>query len=682
MNLEAILQLAVRTGLRRLGSTSVRRIVVGVAVGTIVFWWGVGISQSLAAQIGFHEQRLAELGPLTSVRTLAGDDTGLLITRWQENSGEPRLLVSPALDDVEPSTAVWTDDLPWPVAGVVPDELLAYPDERMALLTVDPAVVPVQRTEDSEVDRGPPPILPLVSLMIISAPAAALLWVSCRSAAEGRAGVYRALSIAGVARRDTRRVAVVEGLLFGAVGSVVAVVLFILTLALTRAITPLGGRFHLADQLPGPIWAAMLLVIPVAVSGAATGLAGVDASECSTTDPVKPPPSSRRLIPLAAGLLLLPVAGVAARLDSVAVLVLVEIVALLLIMVGVVLGGPVFVRGASSLRLDSGTMTAGPHLAMQMIGRNPRRAYRSVAGLSIVALVYGFVLPLVQPVRSELLEIEHARVVYSLALSPEIAEKLVMVAEPYGPDRVVPMARLFTPTEFVIRAPCVVASQFGSAESCNPASEFELDTEQARLMVPSSQRIRFFATSAADLFASRVPELDVVVDTEGLTAADRGQLMSALRRVVPAAAFSSLDDLYIDNADERTTTQAVSSIFVVSTVLTAAAVLVTTIGNLAERRQLEALLHLIGFTRRDRRRLALGLFAVPVVVSVLPALAVGIVASLSLAASLDGDYAFPVAGLGLAILLVAVLVVVAAGMVAASVRPRGAAESLLAARGD
>ena len=238
--------------------------------------------------------------------------------------GIPRL---PAQGEafVSPALAARMDALPadqlgdriGPITGLIGDEALRSPDELIAVVGADPAMLrevgafsiqafPTQ----PRVPDLPPMILLLVVLAVAGALAPVIVFVSTatRLSAARRDQRLAALRLVGGSSRQVAQLAAVESIVPTLLGAVGAVGLFLVTRPLVAKI-PLDGSTWFPESIAPPMTQAVAVLLAVPVVGVVTAVVtlrrivvtplGVQRRE------TPPPPGVARLVPLGLSLLVL-----------------------------------------------------------------------------------------------------------------------------------------------------------------------------------------------------------------------------------------------------------------------------------------------------------------------------------------------------------------------------------------
>ncbi len=222
-----------------------------------------------------------------------------------------------------------------------------------------------------------------------------LVGTATRLAASRREERYAALRLVGATNRQIATIASVEAAISGLIGTLLGIGLFAaLQPALAdSAIT--SARYFSDEVTPGALGYVLVLVgVPVASAiGALLSLRRVRISPLGVSRRVTPPPPTAwRIVPLAAGLALFAVGLAATSPRGIAPSLL---LGLIVIMVGLVVGGPWITAQAAGLlrRFASGP---APLLAARRLADNPKLAFRSVSGL-VLAVFLGTVVAGILP---------------------------------------------------------------------------------------------------------------------------------------------------------------------------------------------------------------------------------------------------------------------------------------------
>jgi hypothetical protein len=532
-------------------------------------------------------------------------------------------------------------DLVWPVSELLSEESLAYPSELIAILQVDPdaSELPLEdghfQASNGSVDSGISTLLPVVGSFVLFGPAFLLLWMAYRVAAEHRSRVYRTMSISGVEFRHLRQIVALEGTIFGFLGAVLGLLLFVATLVAVTLLTSLGESFFVRDLFPS--WSRILtvLAIPPVMSALASVLVCRRvAGQRQLTLVQQRDVSIKRAAPLLAGLASLALAGLAAKTGPVPLLIGLELVGLSLLLIGSLTIGALLLDRVTRVWLRLGKrLNAGWYLAGKIIRFDVRRSYSSVAGISLVALIFGFVLPLVQPTSSAS---DYSDLVMAPSVPSSVATEVVTTLG--GPGTLLsPVLRTFGPSGGRLVVDCQTASSLGLADPCVLGPVTNLDQDQR-------ETLKGFAADELTLAtASEILSSSSTVDLLVLTAPEAPQTIvtiTAVRRALPAADIMPVRDLFTDVSDEREMATTLQLLFTASVLLGGSALVLSVVTEVTQRQTLQALLGLIGFKRSDRNRLVVSLLALPALIGVVPALLSGGIASVLLARSLGGGICY------------------------------------------
>ncbi len=252
------------------------------------------------------------------------------------------------------------------------------------------------RQESGPVDE----LLIVASLAAVGliVPLLVLIGTSTRLSAASRERRAAAMRLVGATAGQLRRFGAIEGAVVGGCGAVLGAVLFGVLRAPAAAVIPVRAGLYAGDIAPPPLAALLVLVgIPVltAVVGGLAVRRAVSAPLSVRRQAAPPRLGAARLIPLAAGLLLL----LGGYVDRSAVLrgawsgrVLV-LGGAALCLVGIALGAGTLSRLAGLL-----LTRVGPGLTGQLAGRrllaDPAGAARAVTGTALVVVAVGWALAL------------------------------------------------------------------------------------------------------------------------------------------------------------------------------------------------------------------------------------------------------------------------------------------------
>jgi cell division protein FtsX len=281
--------------------------------------------------------------------------------------------VSPALADLLARTPA--DQLSpriGRVVGTIGPQALRSPQELVAIIGMTSGAMDWSTPVDSFRTESLPPNLPPVAILILVlavvgalVPVAVFVSTATRLAAARREQRLAALRLIGATPGQVARLAVVEALLYTAIGTPAGVALFF-ALRPGVALIPLDGATWWPQAMVPPLLQALALIAAVQVVGAAAALFGMrrlNVSPLGVQQRVTPPsPSAWRAVPTLAGLAGLLAGTVVFRGASMAEPL------------------PLVVMGGSFAAIIGGIAFAGPWLTA-VVGRVLGRFSRGPAGL-------------------------------------------------------------------------------------------------------------------------------------------------------------------------------------------------------------------------------------------------------------------------------------------------------------
>ena len=335
--------------------------------------------------------------------------------------GPGEVLVSPALAAAldGPYTAELLPRLHGKVAGTIDDAGLVGPDELFAIAGAGPRQLkgnlavgfPGGRGTDLMYSSGQTAdgitsvtggitdelrVAILAAAVGLVVPLMVLVATATRLSAASRERRAAALRLVGATSRQVSGLGAIEGAVVGALGAMAGVLLFLVLRAPVASLVPVPSGLFAADVAP-PAWAIALIVLGVPVLTAVAGLVAVRRAAVSPLNvrrqATPPTPSLRRLLPLAAGLLML----VAALVNSRAVLsgrwygTTLLVGGSLLCLAGLAVAGPALARAAGAVLARFGPGPAS-HLAGKRLVMDPAAASRTVTGMALVVVVVGWLL--------------------------------------------------------------------------------------------------------------------------------------------------------------------------------------------------------------------------------------------------------------------------------------------------
>jgi hypothetical protein len=289
------------------------------------------------------------------------------------------------------------DRFPGALAGTIgdqaltgPNELVVYIGEPSAALAglattirVDSISVSAQQQVWSGYFGGAFAVGALAFLF----PILILIATATRLSAARREERLAALRLVGATSGQISVIAVVDAAVSALLGAVAGCGLFLVLLPALAGASITGVRYFAAEVSPTSWgYAAMIVAVPTAsVVAALLSLRRVRISPLGVARKVSSrPPSAWRTVPLLAGLLLFAVGMALSRSKSIGAA---AYPGLLLVMIGLVVGGPWLTAQAARLgpRLLRG---AAPLLAARRLAADPGAAFRSIRGL-VLAIFLG-----------------------------------------------------------------------------------------------------------------------------------------------------------------------------------------------------------------------------------------------------------------------------------------------------
>ena len=227
-------------------------------------------------------------------------------------------------------------------------------------------------------------------------PLMVLVATATRLSAASRERRAAALRLVGATAHQVSGLGAIEGAAVGTLGAVAGAVLFLLLRTPVASLAPVPSGLFPAHVAP-PVWAVVLIVLGVPVLTAVVGLVAVRRAAVSPLtvrrQATPPTPSLLRLLPLAAGLLML----VGALLNPQAVLsgrwygTTLLVGGSLLCLAGIAVAGPALARAAGAV-LDRFGPGPASHLAGRRLVMDPAAASRTVTGMALVVVVVGWLL--------------------------------------------------------------------------------------------------------------------------------------------------------------------------------------------------------------------------------------------------------------------------------------------------
>jgi hypothetical protein len=301
------------------------------------------------------------------------------------------------------------DRFPGSLAGTIGDAALSGPDELVAFVGYAPhklAAVPgTVRVTTIAAGTSRQVWTPYfryafaVGVLAVVFPILILIGTATRLAAARREERYAAMRLVGATPRQIGVIASVDAIVGGVAGTVLGIGIFLLIRPPLTGAALIGTRYFAATVTPTvPVYLGMLVAVPV-VSAIASLLAlrRVRISPLGVTRRATPPaPKIWRLVPLLLGIGLFVAGMLATSRKSIGGP---AYPGLLIIMIGLVVGGPWLTERAARLfaRFTGG---ASPLLAGRRLADNPKAAFRTVRGLVLAVFLGTAVAGLVPAVNA------------------------------------------------------------------------------------------------------------------------------------------------------------------------------------------------------------------------------------------------------------------------------------------
>jgi len=410
------LRLALADGRR--SAISVALTAAAVAIGTAILLFAISFQHALADR----DSRQAWRQPLQSTAPQARLLMAVLDDKY---AGQPflRVLVAPLTTDAPAPPGV--TKLPGPgeafvspavadllahtpadqlaprigrVVGTIGPAGLRSPQELVAVIGEDPGRLAGEKAtpvDSFRVDSLPPDLPPIAILILVIAvvgalvPVAVFVATATRMAAARREQRLAALRLVGATPSQVAGLAIVEALLYTAIGAPAGVALFYLARPWV-ALIPLDGATWWPDAIVPPLGQAIVLLGLVQVVGAAAALIGMrrlSVSPLGVQQRVTPPaPRFWRIVPTLVGVAALLIGVTEFRgstsLDSMVVLG----GSFATIIGGIVFAGPwlTVVVGRVLGRIARGPSTL---LAARRLSDDPRGSFGSIAGVIMAVFV-------------------------------------------------------------------------------------------------------------------------------------------------------------------------------------------------------------------------------------------------------------------------------------------------------
>jgi hypothetical protein len=229
----------------------------------------------------------------------------------------------------------------------------------------------------------------IVGALAFLLPILILIGTATKLASARREERYAALRLVGASVSEINAIATADAIVSGALGAVAGIGIFALIRPILASTAITSARYFAGAVTPTVAgYLSVLVAVPAAAAVASLlALRRVRISPLGVSRKVSPPPPSAwRLLPLGVGVLLF-VAGM--LLTTAKSIGAPALPGLLVIMIGLVVGGPYLTARAARLLPASGT--ASSIFASRRLTDNPKAAFRSVSGL-VLAVFLGTVV--------------------------------------------------------------------------------------------------------------------------------------------------------------------------------------------------------------------------------------------------------------------------------------------------
>ncbi len=356
-----------------------------------------------------------------------------------------------------------------------PDELVAIVGYAPASLAALPDTIRVDKIETAPQSQGTTNVYRLafgLGAIAVLFPLLILISTATRLSAARREERYAAIRLVGGTPRQINAIASVDAVVGALFGTLLGIVLFLLVRPALASLALSGVRFF-PDYVTPTIWGyvAMIVVVPVGAAVASlVSLRRVQISPLGVSRKTTPPaPGPWRVIPLLVGIPLFLHAVVTHSNDPEQLPIGQVWAGLLLIMFGLVIGGPWLTMQAARAM---GSLSRGVSslLAARRLGDNPKASFRSVSGL-VLAVFVGTGIAVLAPALkaaqsptsgaslSDVLRVPEA------GLTPSTQAKLVGESQAYPGVAVIP---IYANPAFDLKPPPPRPSSSGSPSGSKP----------------------------------------------------------------------------------------------------------------------------------------------------------------------------------------------------------------------
>jgi hypothetical protein len=564
--------------------------------------------------------------------------------------------------------------LPFRITGILEPPFISSPDELVALVGT-----PDTNSFSGPSVPAPPYQLISVVLILLLLPTLTLLVAALRLDARRRERRLAILWMLGSSQATLRRIAVVEAAMLALPATVGAILLFVLVRPMLAYVHLDGMRFFATDLWPDPVLAmAALAATPLLALGAAE--AAFRRVSVNATGLVRRTTHSalrrRRLLPLGIGALLFVGSTLLWQVLPEPVLALGEGMGLLLVIVGIAFAGPLLIQDAARGWLTRSRITGPAILGLRRLERDAMGGFRAITGLTLIAFVFGFATSFDLNAPNNLVSVQEEPL--TIELNQRSADRVFNTLDQLRASnpgiRAAPLAHVYAPDGPRVITTCegfALLTQTHDDGACRPNTGVSVDVARSEELlhirgaataqgqgraedIPIQGMVRRDTLEPRITARTGIPSIIVMVTPADMPAwkpvrilvfttsdAEDHAVITAMTQAAPLIQVGHLADLLDVTTQATTITSLLRIVLIYAMTVGAISLLVTIADGQLERRRTTAIAGAIGMGPSGARTQAVWEVAVPLTVTVLPSLLLGVILAVAAGTALAGDVRIP-----------------------------------------